>query len=304
MLLTVSTAIVSQRIPTLLYPSLSTTIQICFNHTVLKVARLLGDCHAMTNTVIMSSYIGATMSTPMYHDADSHPNAARSSYTGHELLALRIPHWDETARYLRPVAQPTGKVETMDVGDVDSRKWIPSVENVTKAHSEIIDKDVYGAQFLRMGIVTKKALPLLLQRCKVTEFAENLRDLRQWLIKHQNAENTSFLEWFERLLEHEPDIMNHTFMQQYINIRLHISESFCLKEEDYLNDEVVRVVFRLLEHHYNEGFVFIPPLGLANWITHLDPCPQEHLKVTNLETGILNIRTTIASIFTTMRPLA
>ncbi|KAG0198152.1 hypothetical protein BGX31_004645, partial [Mortierella sp. GBA43] len=36
-------------------------------------------------------------------------------------------------------------------------------------------------------------------------------------------------------------------------------------DEDYLNDEVIRITLQLLQHEYGDRFLFIPTLGFENW---------------------------------------
>ncbi|KAF9950359.1 hypothetical protein BGZ65_006675, partial [Modicella reniformis] len=213
------------------------------------------------------------MATCIPIDADAHNSLPLPAYTGSELLALRLPRWDFVARYVEPVkCRPVSKnLFIMNVEDVDSANWIPPTETVAQAHSAIFEKDVYGARFFKYGFVAKPALPLLLRRCHVTKFANELQGLKQWLTEHLDVYGIGFLGWFQLLLETQSNIMEFTFQQKEVNVQLHINQTFCLKNEDFLNDDIVRVIFRLFEHYYRDGFLFIPSLGFENWMNQMSP---------------------------------
>ncbi|KAF9202275.1 Smt3-specific protease [Haplosporangium sp. Z 27] len=124
--------------------------------------------------------------------------------------------------------------------------------------------------FSGYGVVPASLLPSLRGICQMMAFAESLRAMDEWLDNNCDDEFQAFSTWLRTIFQHERGIDKHTFKPEDASFQTHIREILCLKNEDYITDEIIKNIFAMFGHHYGSQYLYIDPCAIQDWIDNFN----------------------------------
>lgn len=194
-----------------------------------------------------------------------------SKFTGKDfldLLNLRKWKWDHNAT----ISRMRPDLDMVSKESLQNANFIPPLSEVQKASILFSSNNDphYCVWFSGYGAVPRSLLPNLREICEMMAFAESLKEMDKWLTHNCDSEFQPFLAWFQTILQHQSGISEYIFKPDDSPHQIHIREIFCLKNEDYLNDEVIKVIFSMFDRHYSPEYLYIAPCAMQNWLDHCD----------------------------------
>jgi hypothetical protein len=129
----------------------------------------------------------------------------------------------------------------------------------------------WGVQIANLGYVSLAAVLFLPNILIVKEFVERLRRVLSWVDNEIIKHDVAFSVWLKNLLLNEPGVMRRHFTPT-TDPEVNIHSIFYLIEENFVDDETVRIVMAIFRDYYGDDgrYLFIAPLELEAWRRSLD----------------------------------
>ena len=124
----------------------------------------------------------------------------------------------------------------------------------------------WGVQIANLGYVSLAAILFLPNISIVKEFVERLRRVLGWVDNEVVKHDVAFALWLKNLLLNQQGVMRHHFTPT-TDPEVNIRSIFYLIEENFVDDETVRIVMAIFRDHYGADgrYLFIAPLELEAW---------------------------------------
>ena len=166
--------------------------------------------------------------------------------------------------------------------------WKTSLEalaTLTKALEKGGDNP-WGIEISGAGKFSDQAVRLLPNVAKTTAFVRNAKALLAWMEKELSASDQDFGDWFRALLFDSPGIMNHQ-LKPTPGVPLEIVETFSVRDEEYINDEVIRTALDVFSEFYGEEdrYLFVSPIRLTLWTHNISS--SWHWKKDQIKAGLV-----------------
>ncbi|KAF9177659.1 hypothetical protein BGZ49_005573, partial [Haplosporangium sp. Z 27] len=201
--------------------------------------------------------------------------------TGRDLLSMRYPSISLhlTTADIEIVKSDLSPGHVISEVDVQHLLDIPSLSMARKIVQVIVEsieanggdncdenEVTHYARILGLGVYTLRAAKFLIATAECIEFSDRLRLMLQWLDGSIKTQDSAFADWLRSILLDDSGIMTRTF-KPTPGASLAINSVFFLMGEEYIDDEVIRVVLEILSEHYrvDDQFVFIPPIMMQLW---------------------------------------
>ena len=172
----------------------------------------------------------------------------------------------------------------IELGDVPTLDKVPPTDVIQRARTNLNSAmerarhsagssglPPWGVQIANLGYFSLAAILFLPEIFTVKDFVEKLGRAAGWVDNEVSKHDKAFAEWLGNFLLNEPGVMQRNFTptsDALVNIR----SLFYLVEENFVDDETVRIVMALFRDNYGvDGrFLFIAPIDLEAWRRSLD----------------------------------
>ena len=178
---------------------------------------------------------------------------------GYILLRVGLPGIIENTT-VTVIKEPSPPKERIYETRVAFLKMVPSVIFALEAFSKLQHGDSWGIHIAGIGNFSPSAIKLLPETARTVIFVEKVKKMLDWIARESD---TVFADWFCYILQTTPEVMLKTF-QASIGVPLSISSILDLKNNTFLNDEIIRSVMELFIELYgtNNRYLFISPIQI------------------------------------------
>jgi hypothetical protein len=196
----------------------------------------------------------------------------QSLQTGRMLFRMPLPNTTDNMHIEVIYEQPPAKDRIFEAR-VSKLDMVPSedialhaVSLLTKAEEDSKEKSEkpWGIHVVGIGKFSAQAVRLLRGVLQTRAFVNDAKELLAWIDKEPSK--TDFVDWFHTLLLDTPGILAHRF-QSTPGVPLHIKSIFSIRDENYIDDEVVRSALEVFSLSYEgEGrYLFVSPIQQTMW---------------------------------------
>ncbi len=191
-------------------------------------------------------------------------------YTAAELLNLRIPLISPAD--ILEIREDAGTGRVIPETDIIGLRRIPQLSDILEATKQLnnspeIDEGQGFVVFQNQGSASKEALRRLGVWSTVVQFTIDLGDTVSWLSAVENSDE--FKVWLEeRVLGDNTGTMDYVFapLAEDPNIAVKVETLLTCREEEWIDDNVIRLAIKIFVANYGGRFLVIPPLEFQSWV--------------------------------------
>ncbi|ORZ28358.1 hypothetical protein BCR41DRAFT_72808 [Lobosporangium transversale] len=218
--------------------------------------------------------------TPSSGPSTPYSREWREALTGRDLLNWAFPSVTEISEAaIEGIFCKKDENSIIPCSEIATLQTIPSAKNLLYAKRLIGELDTgartrshtnEGSWAVRIGSfgnfdkTTIKLLdPIVFE---AMDMARGIREMLKWIGDNASSARDPFAVWFRDQLLNAPNIMQLSFRAS-THVPLNLSSALFFRNEQYIDDEAIRLVLDLFSEHYtaNNQYIFIPPLRIQQW---------------------------------------